>query len=152
MNTAKISRGFTLLELMIVVAIIGILAAIAFPSYQESIAKSKRAEAQAALLALAGAMERHMTENDSYLGAAASGNNTGAPAIINPYVPQDEASAANAYYVLSITAATGSSFTLKATRSQSMASDRCGDFTYTSVGAKGISGQDSGVTKDDCWQ
>ncbi|MCP4091353.1 MAG: prepilin-type N-terminal cleavage/methylation domain-containing protein, partial [Gammaproteobacteria bacterium] len=55
------SRGFTLIELMIVVAIVGILAAIAYPSYQEQVRKSRRADANGALLGLANAMQRHAT-------------------------------------------------------------------------------------------
>jgi len=54
-------KGVTLMELMIVVAIIGIIAAVAYPSYQEFVMKSRRADAQAALVSFAGAMERHFT-------------------------------------------------------------------------------------------
>ncbi|MFI3186333.1 MAG: prepilin-type N-terminal cleavage/methylation domain-containing protein, partial [Methylococcaceae bacterium] len=53
--------GFTLIELMVTVAIVGILAAIAYPSYQDSVRKSRRADASGALLGLANAMERHFT-------------------------------------------------------------------------------------------
>jgi prepilin-type N-terminal cleavage/methylation domain-containing protein len=66
-------NGFTLIELMIVVAIIGILASIAYPSYQESILKSRRADAKGALLGFANAMERHFTETNSYRKAYLQG-------------------------------------------------------------------------------
>ncbi len=60
------ARGFTLIELMIVVAVIAILAAIAYPSYQDSVRKSRRADAKAALLDLAQFMERNYTTANRY--------------------------------------------------------------------------------------
>jgi type IV pilus assembly protein PilE len=70
------SRGFTLLELMIACAIVAILAAIAYPSYVNSVQKSRRSEATAALLGVASQMERYNTEKGTYatatLGTGAS--------------------------------------------------------------------------------
>ena len=63
-------KGFTLLELMITVAIIAILASIAYPSYQDSVRKTHRANAQAAVLEASSFMERYFTENNSYASAA----------------------------------------------------------------------------------
>lgn len=60
------ASGFTLIELMIVVAVIGILAAIAYPSYQDSIRKARRADAKSALLDAAQRQERFFTENNQY--------------------------------------------------------------------------------------
>ena len=59
-------RGFTLIELMITVAIVGILASIAYPSYIESVRKGRRAEARAALTELMQQQERFMTQNNTY--------------------------------------------------------------------------------------
>ena len=60
-------RGFTLIEIMLVVALVGLLAAIGFPTYHESVLKGKRAEGRAALADLLQQQERYMTQNGSYL-------------------------------------------------------------------------------------
>jgi len=65
----KKNNGFSLIELMIVVAILGILLAIALPSYRDSIEKSERGLAQAALMSLNGAMEQYYSEHNTYVGA-----------------------------------------------------------------------------------
>jgi type IV pilus assembly protein PilE len=67
-------RGFTLVELMIVVAVVGILASIAYPSYQEYGRRAKRAEARAHLLDAAALMERFYSDNNQYPASLAAGN------------------------------------------------------------------------------
>lgn len=66
----KSSKGFTLIELMIAVAIVGILAAIAYPSYQQYVLKTRRAAAQGCLQELAQWMERYYTSNMTYANAS----------------------------------------------------------------------------------
>ena len=67
------SRGFTLIELMIAVAVVGILAAIAYPSYQDSVRKARRADAKSALLDAAQRQERFFTENNQYTATIGTG-------------------------------------------------------------------------------
>lgn len=107
-------RGFSLIELMIVVAIIGIIAAVAYPSYQSHVEKARRSDAQGALTAFSAAMERHYTENGTYQGAAQGGNDTGAPA---PTLFPSEAPLDGSvkYYDLRITAVARNTYTLTAT-------------------------------------
>ena len=63
----KIIKGFTLIELMIVVAVIAILAAIAYPSYQQYVVKTKRVEAETELVELSGTLQRYKIANFSFL-------------------------------------------------------------------------------------
>ena len=133
------ARGFSLIELMIVVAIVAILAALAYPSYQESVRSSKRGDCEAALEGFANAMERRFTTNNSYLGAANGGANIGAPAgtIFPAQCPLDGGSQT---YTLAITAASATTYTVQATPAGAQVGDRCGSLTLDNVGRKGMIG------------
>ncbi len=152
--TWKPATGFTLLELMITVAIISILAAIAYPSYLDQVRKTRRSDAVAALLKTAQVLERCYTEYNAY-------NNTSCPAVddaddsklASAYTSTDEG-----YYTLSATVLDASAFTLRAVPNGDQANDKCHTLTYNHIGSKGVSqdvdGDGTAGDKDDikaCW-
>lgn len=142
-------RGFTLIEVMIVVAIVAILASIAYPSYQDSVAKGRRSDAMSALQGLAQAMERHYTNTGSYTAAASSGNDTGAPAIFSTKSPIDGAAT---YYNLVITAATANSYTIQAQPAGVQVGDGYIQLQSTGERAWARSGGSSFAATDGCWE
>ena len=97
-------HGFSLIELMIVLAILGIIAAFAYPSYTKSVRKSQRSDAEASLNQLAQVLERCYTQNFRY---------TGCPTVTNP--APSPATSQKGYYALSVPALTTSTYTIQAT-------------------------------------
>jgi type IV pilus assembly protein PilE len=121
----------TLIELMIVVAIIAILAAIGYPSYRDYVRRSHRAEGKAMLMDAAALQEKFFSNNNTYATTLA---NLGAPA-----------TSENGYYALSIPAADGTSFTLTVTAQGGQSDDtRCATMSITNTGA-------TTATNADCW-
>lgn len=137
--------GFTLVELMIVVVIVAVLAAVALPSYQDSVRKSRRADAEAALQQFRQAMERFYTQRYSYQGAAAGGSDTGAPAVFSTKSPIE---GNDTFYNLTISDATNNTFTLTATPVGTQAEDQCGALTLTNTGVRGSAGS----AEARCWE
>lgn len=144
--------GFSLIELMIVVTIVGIITAIAYPSYQGVIADGYRGTAQADLLAFAAAMERHQNGSFSYEKAGSGGGDTGAPTIFATYSPSSE-TAASKRYNLTIVAADATSYELKATPVSGSGQAEDGALFYFSDGRKGWDKNNSGSldTGEYCW-
>lgn len=116
MNRPKKLNGFTLVELMVVVAIIGILAGIAYPSYQNNVQKSHRADAEAALIGIVNRLERQFTEQNTYEG------------VVEPD---------NEFYTISINA-TQTTYTISAIpiTGKAQQNDSCGTLTINNFGEK----------------
>ena len=144
-------NGFTLTELMIVVVVVGILATIALPAYQDSVRKAKRSDAQGALMGFANAMERHFTTNGTYLGAGTTnGGDEGAPTVFQTTSPLDSDRAA---YNLTIKpGVTASAYTLVAEAIGGQEGD--GDMELTSTGVRRWDQGDDGFngTTDQNWE
>jgi len=129
MRTKASLRGFTLIELMLVVMIIGILASIAYPSYQDYMTRTRRVEAEGIMLEITSLIERTFTETGTYVGAA---------------LPFDQSpKSGNPMYNIAYSAGpTATSFTLSATPqgTQAAADTRCTVLSLDGAGVKCILG------------
>ncbi len=132
MNQTTRRRGFTLLELIITVAVAGILAAIAYPIYQNQVERGRRVDAQSALTRTAHELERCYTVRNKYEADCVD-------------VPRDTE---NEYYRIDFQngSPTNTAFTLTATPQNVQANDDCGTLTLEQTGARGAGGD-----VDQCW-
>jgi type IV pilus assembly protein PilE len=130
-------RGFSLMELMIVIAIVGILAAVAYPSYQEHIVKTNRGNAKACLSEHAQFMERYYTTNMTYVGAA-------------PNLGCRTESNLDRRYTITVGNLAQGTYTITATPiNVQLASDTlCGTLTLNQAGARTASGTGGAAL---CW-
>lgn len=132
------TRGFTLIELMIVVAIVGILAAVAYPSYQSHVEKTRRAQAQADLMELSQFMERHYSTSFSY--QKSGGGDPTLPFTTSPKNNNQD----TAYNISFDGNVTDKTFKLEAQPTSMQSGDRCGTLTINQQGIKG-------AAANDCW-
>ena len=133
---AAAAGGFTLIEVVTVVAIVAILTAIAIPQYTQYVARGHRSEARMTLTNAAQWMERWRTERGTYLGAALPVSLQGSPA--PPQAPM--------YNITVVPAA--ATYTLTATPVGPMAADGCGNLTLDNTGLRGRSGA---ININTCW-
>jgi type IV pilus assembly protein PilE len=147
------STGFTLIELMIVVVIVGILAAVAYPSYRQYGIRTKRAAATADLMELAQFMEREFTSSGRY----GDDDDTLRDGVELPFdqSPQDDN---NPAYDLTLSAVSPTAFTLSATPTGTHEDPQCGILTLNNAGVKciqagascsNVTAQQEAVS--DCW-
>lgn len=132
-------QGFTLIELMIVVAIVGILSAIAYPSYAEYVRRGHRADARAGLLQAQQWLERAATAQGVYP--------TALPAALTW-----SGDSSKRYTIGFKGTPTTTAFTLLATRKGGQTGDKCGDYTLTNTGLQGNDNLASGTSTTDCWR
>ena len=139
--------GFTLIEVMIVVAIVGILSAVAYPSYAEYIRRGHRADARAGLLQAQQWLERASTATGVY---PVSGS---APYYALPSTLTWAGDPTKRYTIGFQGVPTNATFTLVATRKAGgpQATDRCGDFTLTNTGIRNVVNYAGGTTATECW-
>lgn len=131
----KTQSGFTLIELMIAVAVIAILASIAYPSYTKYVQEARRTDAKAALMEAAGQMERCYTVTSDYTSASC---------------PDDPMASEEGFYTISVSAS-AASYTLTATPDgapQNQDSE-CAEFTVTQTGQRAA--EDSSGNASACW-
>ena len=136
-------KGFTLIEMMIVVAIIGILASIALPNYTKYVLQSRRTIAINAILDLAGKQARYYTIGNTYTGSLLTLGYANDPMLVSD--------TANPFYSLSVVpGSTANTFTLQAVPQNAQVNDtECGTFMITQLGQKTVTGTSSAAS---CWK
>jgi type IV pilus assembly protein PilE len=134
------TRGFTLIEVLIVVAILGIIVAFGYPSYQEQVRKARRAEGMGELLEMADRLERRYSDQGTYAGITAD-------VLYGTDTADDMRPTMNGHYKLNIVSADNVQFTISATPQGPQTKDKCGTFTMSSQGVKSVSGS---ISVDEC--
>ena len=136
----KHTNGFTLIELMITVAVVGILAAIAYPSFTEYFFKGRRVDAKMSLMSAAQELERHYTMNNTYLDT---------PQNKAPQINGKKSEDGN-YDMSFVGQPTANAYAIQATPTGKQTGDKCGTYALDNLGNKTVSG---GVLDSaTCWK
>ena len=144
----KNKKGFTLIELMIVVAIVAILLMVALPSYQQQIRKTRRSLGRAELMEVMARQEQFFLDHRRYAGALTDLGYPASPYAIDTDANDGPIAAADRIYLIDITTLSRS-FTLFAIPQLSQSPDRlCGTLSLTSIGLKAATGSGSA---SECW-
>ena len=136
----NVEKGFSLIELMIVIVIVGILLSLALPSYRDYTLRSHRTDAQASLLDIASRQERFVAQNNTYTTEISANNGLG----------MGTTESREGYYDLTVGACAGGTiatcYVVTATAKGNQAADSdCATITYDSLGTR------SGTTAGECW-
>ena len=139
------NKGFTLLELMIAVAVVGILAAVAIPNYSRYVRQANRADAKTILLENAQFLERNYTENNKY-HKDSGGDDISIPVTVSPKT-------GTALYNISAATLTATTYKLTATpvTGKTMANDECAALSINQLGQKTVS-DSATLSADECWR
>jgi type IV pilus assembly protein PilE len=138
-------QGFTLIELMIVVAVVAILAAIAYPSYTDSVKKGRRAQGRTAIVQMLQQQERYMTQHNVY-SAVAAGNTT-----FTTYSGDNPTNPAYNLTAGLCTGATDYSDCVKVTATPVADDPQVGNLSMTSTGIKDCTGTAASTNMSLCW-
>lgn len=160
-DSSRRASGFTVIELMIVVAVVGLLSAVAYPAYVDSVRKSRRSDAVAAITSVQQAQERYRSSNTTYgtrfivsssalVGVGVAGDTNAATAYTSP----------GAYYSLSLSGTSASAYTILATAQGTQTSDTNCQFMQVQMAAGALtyaSGSSSSVANgttanNSCWR
>ena len=132
------SRGVSLIEVVIAIAVLGILLGVGLPSYRAQLAKARRADGRAALVAVAQRMDRFYAERGTYVGATLGSSGL--------YPSKSE----QGFYTLAISAQSATAYALTAAPTGSQTGDACGTLGYNEQGQQSV-GNDATLNVALCW-
>jgi type IV pilus assembly protein PilE len=149
MNATPRQQGLTLIELVVVMMIVGILAAVATPSYRAYVVRSQRSDAKDAVLALATQQEKHYLQCNTYATAIDAATDCAAGEL------QGADASKNGWYALDIPAGNATAFTVRATavngENQWQVSD-CREFSVDQAGVRLAEDSGGGDNTEECWR